>query len=176
MFAGALELAVRVGAGGHRTGAPSTVRMADSTIVARGGQSKSNGAGGDGYCGGGGVGGHDGNGWYYGGIGGTNGGKGGQGTITYPRHPHHYQGGAGGRGTGEDITSYTMSEFTVSPGQGGEYNAVHGGGGGGVLVGGWGPARSQPQGEGYGGGGGLGLEGFQTTTAGLAGVVLVEVV
>ena len=92
MFAGALELAVRVGAGGHRTGAPSTVRMADSTIVARGGQSKSNGAGGDGYCGGGGVGGRDGNGWYYGGIGGTNGGKGGQGTITYPRHPHHYQG------------------------------------------------------------------------------------
>ena len=88
--------------------------MADSTIVARGGQSKSNGAGGDGYCGGGGVGGRDGNGWYYGGIGGTNGGKGGQGGGK--------GGGAGGRGTGEDITSYTMSEFTISPGQGGHCN------------------------------------------------------
>ena len=93
-----------------------------------------------------------------------------------------------GRGTGEDITSYELTHFNISPGRGGQrYKSKGnlnlkprqpyyiGGGGGGVLVGGSGPAKdnhwlSGTQGEGYGGGHGSG------SSRGLPGVILIEVV
>ena len=167
-------ITARVGAGasvqGGSDGSPSTVRLPSSTITAPGGKqgtgsqpgtsSQHKGRGGAGYSGGGG---HESNGY----PGGYNGGPG-QGTA----------GGPGGSGTGEDVTTYALTHFTLSPGQGGQWGGhggQFGGGGGGVLVGGAGPARDHTQGEGYGGGGGgKGPEGVYF--AGLPGVILVEVV
>ena len=159
VFAGALELTAQVGLGGTEItdGSPSTVRMPGTTITARGGQCGRGVSGGDGYSGGGGW--HGGN--VRGGNGGTDGGNGGE--IF------------GGSGTREDITSYKLSEFTPSPGQGGQYFAYSGGGGGGVQVGGSGPSRiTKNQGEGYGGGR-CALP-FKEDLPGLDGVILVEVV
>ena len=68
----------------------------------------------------------------------------------------------GGHGSGEDISSYTMENFVLTPGMGGKSYMSHatagvypGGGGGGVVVNGLGPYRCDNQGEGYGGGNGL---------------------
>ena len=80
----------------------------------------------------------------------------------------------GGRGSGDDVTTYKMDNFVLTPGAGGKYNSsgrfYYGGGGGGVLVNGEGPQRvSDHQGEGYGGGGG------RHYGYGLPGVILMEV-
>ena len=162
-------LTARVGAGasieGGSDGSPSTVTLPSTTITAPGGKrgglvphtTQKDGVGGAGYSGGGG---HKSSGY----SGGYNGSSG-QGSA----------GGPGGSGTGEDVTAYALSHFTLSPGQGGQgggQGGQWGGGGGGVLVGGAGPARDHSQGEGYGGGGG----GTPAHFAGLPGVILVEVV
>ena len=164
-------LTARVGAGasvqGGSDGSPSTVTLPSTTITAPGGKqgtgsqpgtsSQHDGVGGAGYSGGGG---HETTGY----SGGSNGGHG-QGSAVGP----------GGSGTGEDVTAYALSHFTLSPGQGGQgggQGGLWGGGGGGVLVGGAGPTRDHSQGEGYGGGGGY----DGSNTSGLDGVILVEVV
>ena len=93
-------------------------------------------------------------------------------------------GGAGrgdlaGNGTREDVSSYQMKHFILSPGTGGEsfHNGFYfGGGGGGVLVNGEGPEpdpyNAPYQGEGYGGGGN---EAHCCEDGSLPGVVLLEV-
>ena len=108
--------------------------------------------GGDGYSGGGEYA-REG---YFGSDGGSNGGDG--------------EASHGGSGTGENISDYTFTAWTLTPGAGGKYDDfdTYGGGGGGVLVEGLGPAAFEVQGQGYGGGGG-GL------TNGLQGVILLEV-
>ena len=189
MTAGSVKLRARVGAGGSKEegkedGFPSTVTLADtSTITANGGKHgwlAGEPIGGAGYSGGS-AGGMINNQRSSGGIGGTNGNDGGQGGRSGSTY-------AGGRGTGEDITSYELTHFNISPGRGGQrYKSKGnlnlkprqpyyiGGGGGGVLVGGSGPAKdnhwlSGTQGEGYGGGHGSG------SSRGLPGVILIEVV
>ena len=109
MAVGSLELTARVGAGGSAQshGSPSIVTLADTTITAGGGKaggnSTNNYAGGAGYSGGGGY-------SQSSGVnGGTNGGDGGDGGYY-----------SGGSGTGEDITAYELTHFTLSPGQGGQ--------------------------------------------------------
>ena len=84
--------------------------------------------GGDGFSGGG----------SYGSNGGSNGGDGGSSSS-----------GSGGEGTGEDVTSYSLKNYKLSPGEGGKR-----GGGGGVLVNGDGPGQGKygQTGQGYGGG------------------------
>ena len=168
MVAGSVELRAQVGAGGsyNSNGQPSKVRLQGTAgIFAPGGHRGWDGDedGSTGYSGGGGS-----SGGYastYGGNGGSNGNDGGHGSGSYS-YP-------GGSGTWEDITAYQLTEFTLSPGQGGQsYQGSFGGGGGGVLVGGTGPSRSQYQGEGYGGGGAY----DGSTWSGLPGVILVEVV
>ena len=93
----------------------------------------------------------------------------------------------GGRGTGEDITSYELQNYQlVSAGAGGQYypNDVynHGGGGGGVLVDGAGPDVEEENkrgetlwshGQGYGGGGT-----FHSSSDryGHSGVIILEIV
>ena len=85
-----------------------------------------------------------------------------------------------GKGSGEDLSSYHLNNWRLTPGYGGaECIKVvsqlqhYGGGGGGVLVNGDGPQRDErTQGEGYGGGGG----GCAFTKEGLPGVILIEVV
>ena len=157
MAAGSVELTAKVGVGGSN-GQPSRVRLPGNTGIFAPGGLWGDGPGGAGYSGGGGYNNNA--------NGGSNGNDGGQGSNS----------NVGGSGTWEDITAYQLSEFTLSPGQGGQsYNDGHyhyGGGGGGVLVGGSGPSRHQYQGEGYGGGGGL----DGSNHSGLPGVILVEVV
>ena len=115
--------------------------------------------GGSGYCGGGGGGYSSG----YGGAGGSDGGAGEDGYY-----------GTGGRGSGQDVSLYTFTTWTLTPGDGGQLghsgNYYFGGGGGGVLVDGEGPPASSLQGQGYGGGGGLSGHG-----SGLPGLILLEV-
>ena len=113
-----MELKARVGAGAssgnnnqqNSAGRASTVRLPGTNIIAPGGlRAGSSGGGrngGDGYSGGGGGG------WSSGGYGGTNGNDGGDGSG--------HSNGDGGSGTWEDITAYEMTEFTLSPGQGGQ--------------------------------------------------------
>merc|ERR1711973_290765 len=104
-------------------------------------------------------------------TGGTNGSNGGGPSIPDDQH------GAQGHGTGEDISSYRMDKFKLSPGQGGmayrsdKYGYVYGGGGGGILVDGAGPTTDGYAGQGYGAGGG-----GRYVTSGLSGVVLIETV
>ena len=50
-----------------------------------------------------------------------------------------------------DISSYTLTNFVLTPGSGGDHQC--GGGGGGVLVNGRGPEFYTGMGEGYGGSG-----------------------
>ena len=124
-------------------GEPSTVTIVNTgeTITAGPGQDghSSTVGGGDGYCGGGGSAGYT---DHIGGYGGTNGGDGEDGTD-----------GQGGKGTGEDISQFTFTSWSLSPGAGGsEYYGAYGGGGGGVLVDGAGPEATMYQGQGYGGG------------------------
>ena len=76
-----------------------------------------------------------------------------------------------GKGTGQKLTSFPMSNFFLSPGNGGiieKTTSDEGGGGGGVLVDGLGPDRVLGQGEGYGGGGSSG--------DGLQGIILMEII
>ena len=96
-----------------------------------------------GYSGGGGYGYGSENGG--GGGGGSNGAKGEDGVD-----------GAGGAGSGVRIDDIPVTNFVLSPGEGGTRTITRytGGGGGGVLVDGQGPYRlSDRVGEGYGGGG-----------------------
>merc|ERR1719334_143838 len=89
--------------------------------------------------------------------------------------------GNGGSGTGEDVTSYILQNYQLSPGAGAQYHYsggyYWGGGGGGVLVNGAGPGveernnkeRAQwSDGQGYGGGG--------TIYSGASGVIIVEII
>ena len=138
----------------------------ETISASAGGISDSSGVhdGGIGYCGGGGGGRNSG----YAGAGGTNGGNGGGGSDS-----------SGGHGTGEDISRYTFTTWTITPGAGGEVfhansgGMHHGGGGGGILVDGKGPFGlwSVYRGEGYGGGGG----GISMTSPGQQGVILMEI-
>ena len=121
--------------------------------------------GGTGYSGGGGYGFGDPSGGGSedpsGGDGGCDGGDGETGTS-----------GTGGRGTGEDVSLYTFTTWSLAPGAGGEvYYLFYGGGGGGVMVDGAGPEASQYQGQGYGGGG----NGYPDYGDGLPGLILLEI-
>ena len=130
------------------------------TVTAQPGQDGQGDDGGDGYSGGGanGSSGH-------GGDGGTDGGNGENGTSG-----HH-----GGSGTGEDISVYSFTTWTLAPGDGGvQYANGCGGGGGGILVDGEGPQSSEYRGQGYGGGA-AGGTGDVSDEAGLQGVILIEI-
>ena len=124
-------------------------------ITAEAGEGVVGNSGGNGYSGGG----------RYGYSGGTDGGDG--------------EGSDGGSGTGEDISAYTFSAWTLTPGAGGRYyhdsyyDVYYGGGGGGVLISGAGPDGSIYQGEGYGGG----ASGYRESIIGdgLQGVILMEI-
>ena len=97
------------------------------------------GNGGAGYSGGGGYG--------YGSVGGKGGSNGdnGEDGVT----------GVGGAGSGIQIDEIPVTNFALSPGEGGISDDYGGGGGGGVLIDGQGPVlpASVKVGEGYGGGG-----------------------
>jgi len=85
-----------------------------------------------------------------------------------------------GSGTGEDVTSYKLDNYVVTPGAGGEYYHAYGsyscgGGGGGVLVDGAGPGvegAMQSNGQGYGGGGTVHKN---TDYHGHSGVIILEI-
>ena len=98
------------------------------------------GNGGAGYSGGGGYGSGS-----IGGKGGSNGANGEDGVT-----------GVGGAGSGTQIDKIPVTNFALSPGEGGISDDYGGGGGGGVLIDGQGPdipGESVKVGEGYGGGG-----------------------
>ena len=79
-------------------------------------------------------------------------------------------GGYGGKGSGLDLTSIILQQFSLSPGAGGKGDSDYGGGGGGVLVNGVGPNRTTTgSGEGYGGGEYTGNSGDGP------GIVLIEI-
>lgn len=134
-----VQLVVWVGGAGEK----STLNTGEGeeVVSAAPGESGSREYGGAGYSGGGGYG-DD----YYYGAGGEDGGNG--------------HGSRGGLGSGLDLSSPGLMEFTLSPGAGGTpklsgmYGFYVGGGGGGVFVNGVGPSASEHTGEGYGGGGG----------------------
>ena len=146
--------------------APGTVLIADvgekgynsyvaisggDTLTAEPGQDAQDWDGGAGYCGGGGEGSPAAD-------GGTGGGDGEDGE----------------EGTGEDVSLYTFTSWTITPGAGGRRYPSYsggGGGGGGVLVDGEGPLASSWQGQGYGGGG----SGATDYRDGLQGVILIEI-
>ena len=135
------------------------------TVTAQPGQDGQGDDGGDGYSGGGanGSSGH-------GGDGGTDGGNGENGWIGSSGHQ-----GTGGSGTGEDISVYSFTTWTLAPGDGGvQYANGCGGGGGGILVDGEGPQSSEYRGQGYGGGA-AGCTGDVGDEAGLQGVILIEI-
>ena len=86
----------------------------------------------------------------------------------------------GGSGTGEDITSYRLTHWALTPGAGGKVypeacsdDGGCGGGGGGVLVDGTGPSTNNSYtGQGFGGGGaGVTSIGYE---CGLQGIILLE--
>ena len=122
------QLIVRAG----KPGRESTIRATDQLLLeaSEGEHGSSNDEGySDGYSGGG-----------YRDDGGENGGDG------------HGDGEFVGRGSGLDLTSIILQQFSLSPGAGGKGDG-YGGGGGGVLVNGVGPHRiGTGSGEGYGGG------------------------
>ena len=176
-------MTARVGRGGvhEYPGAPaqsSSVTFSDNgdTITAQPGQDGicCLGSGGDGYSGGGTCG------YDYGGDGGSDGSDGKNGS---------YNNTSGGKGTGEDISHYSFSTWTLAPGpEGAAYfycpscpiqvpRAYYGGGGGGVLINRAGPEASRYQGQGYGGGG----SGWRVSYGdvnygdGLPGVILLEI-
>merc|ERR1712227_710773 len=127
------------------------------TITAQPGENGQGYVGGSGYSGGGGG---SGSSSRVAGDGGSNGGDGEDGS-----------GGNGGSGTGQDVSLFTFTTWSLGPGAGGrQYSGVnfnYGGGGGGVLVNGAGPQGNIYQGAGYGGGGRNG--------AGHPGLILVEI-
>ena len=85
-----------------------------------------------------------------------------------------------GHGTGEDISSYKLTGWTLSPGTGGTYY-MNGAGyiegaGGGVLINGEGPAADKHTGEGYGGGAsGISPGGVASNREAVQGAILLEV-
>ena len=86
-------------------------------------------------------------------------------------------GEGGGAGSGQDITTYDLSSWTLSPGAGGELYTGNcydgcGGGGGGVLVDQAGPDTNEYTGQGYGGGGNG--RNMDECKYGLQGVILLE--
>ena len=113
-----------------------------------------------------------------GGAGYSGGGGGGQVSTLSPAGDGGSNGGggkdgfnSGGAGTGEDVSVYLFSAWTLGPGAGGKHTTIHGGnyyagGGGGVLVDGEGPPGGC-KGAGYGGGGG-------DAASGHPGVILIE--
>ena len=139
------EITLRVGDGVESSVININGGIIKAAAGLNGGDGAGNGVGGDGYSGGGG--------WsIFGADGGSNGGDGEEGAF------------GGGRGTGEDIKSFRMEHFVLSPGAGGKGALVKEGGGGGVLVNGEEPMRWKNGdgewneyrtwvGRGYGGGG-----------------------
>ena len=131
------------------------------TVTAAPGENGKGLDGGSGYSGGGGPGSS------YRGNGGRNGGDGQDGDR-----------GLGGHGSGMDISLYTFTTWSLSPGLGGKHFFYFGGGGGGgVLVDGVGPDREgwggeYYEGEGYGGGG---CGASSENSNGLQGVILIEI-
>ena len=130
--------------------------ISDSTDIVRGGRGQDGGGddGGAGYSGGGG--------YCYppvGGAGGSNGSKGEDGCI-----------GVGGAGSGVQIDNIPLTNFDLSPGEGGRASGASGGGGGGVLINMQGPDRpTDNMGEGYGGGGN-----YYNDDSGLPGAVILD--
>ena len=149
-------LTARVGDQGQ---ASSLAISGGDTVTADPGQDGQYNDGGSGYCGGGGGG--------YpsaGGAGGSDGGDGEDGGYS------------GGRGSGQNVSGYTFTTWSLTPGAGGRayheiFRYYYGGGGGGLLLDGEGPPASQYQGHGYGGGG----NGIAIASDGLPGLILLEV-
>ena len=150
----------------------SSVTFSDNgdTITAQSGQDGicCLGSGGDGYSGGGTCG------YDYGGDGGSDASDGKNGS---------YNNTSGGKGTGEDISHYSFSTWTLAPGpEGAAYfycpscpiqvpRAYYGGGGGGVLIDGAGPEASRYHGQGFGGG----ASGWWSHGDGLSDAILLEI-
>jgi len=143
----ASQTQISVIVGDHDKALTVNIDGGDTLVAAAGHHNPGDYLGGDGYSGGGGYnkcnGGSDGG-----------GGESGEGEST------------GGSGTGEDITSYALQYYKLSPGAGGQHRGFYGGGGGGVLVDGAGPDGPIDNGQGYGGGG--------THDTGNSGVVILE--
>ena len=81
----------------------------------------------------------------------------------------------GGTGSGIKVADFQFDNFILTAGSGGigaDMDIYGGGGGGGVLVNGNGPDRHEYQGEGFGGGG----AGYNETSGGLQGCVIMEIV
>ena len=148
--AGSIIMA-KVGDGGQS----SSLTISDGdTITAQPGEDNQGYSGGNGYSGGGGSGRV-----HSSGVGGSNGGDGEDGSH-----------GNGASGTGQNVSIFTFTTWSLGPGAGGRYdsgNYYYGGGGGGLLVNGAGPQGNVYQGKGYGGGGGAGAE--------HPGLILVEI-
>ena len=92
------------------------------------------------------------------------------------------EGNLAGHGPGEDISSYVLTGWTLSPCTGGTYymngaEYIEGaGGGGGVLINGEGPAADKHTGEGYGGGAsGISPGGVASNREAVQGAILLEV-
>ena len=79
----------------------------------------------------------------------------------------------GGKGSGLDVSSIHLLNFSMSPGARGKHSGNYGGGGGGgVLINGLGPNRTTTTvGEGYGGG-----RGYDSSSDDGPGLVLVEII
>ena len=131
------QLVVRVGGPGEN----SSLQISEggTIITAQSGGNAHVYNGGAGYSGGGG-----GNYNYIsGGYGGANGGDGQDSAYGDP----------GGAGSGFDISTISLTKFSLSPGAGGQRGSQYGGGGGGLMVDGAGPQKTVHDGQGYGGGG-----------------------
>ena len=135
----ASELVVRVGGPGELSSLETS--EGQTIITAHPGGDSPGYSGGDGYSGGGGRSrvttdvGYD---------GGQDGGDGHSSDGDSP----------GGAGSGLDISTISMENFSLSPGAAGEAYGARGGGGGGILEAGAGPQEREYDGQGYGGGGG----------------------
>ena len=142
------ETVISLTVGGHGEGSTININNGDNLVASAGHRGRDGASGGAGYSGGG------------GGPGRCNGGSDGGDGECY-----------GGSGTGEDITTYTLQNYQLSPGTGGQhyYDGIFygGGGGGGVLVDGAGPSDDRT-GQGYGGGG--------TLASGNSGVIILEII
>ena len=159
----ASQLVVRVGGPGGQTSLQTI--EGEIIVTAAPGENGNSYYGGAGYSGGGGV--YYSSGSYFrSGNGGEDGGDG-YGTNEEPTN------GWGGEGSGLDVSSISLQQFSLSPGVGGKVSGStnYGGGGGGVLVDGTGPQDTISAGEGYGGGGAGGVHG-----APAPGLLLLEII
>ena len=148
------KMTTNVGSGGQSS---SLTISGKDTITAQPGEDSQGWNGGNGYSGGGG--GRESS--SRGGDGGSNGGDGERGSWR------------GGTGTGQDVSLFTFTTWSLGPGAGGQGDGYYGGGGGGVMVNGAGPQINgyQVEGAGYGGGG----NGYANGGVALPGVILVEI-